>query len=114
MQLLFFANMLEVLKIDVALPGFLGNRGGGKGIYFRGTGQQSPNVQGNSGTMTIFGNREHKKTNFRFRGNRGTSQLFQGNRYRPAPGNALLTQESRSDEQNYILRDSRVMSIFTC
>ena len=36
------------------------------------------------GTKTILGNREHKKTNFRFLGNRGTSQFIsgeQGNRY---------------------------------
>ena len=36
------------------------------------------------GTKTILGNREHKKTNFRFWGKRGTSQFIsgeQGNRY---------------------------------
>ena len=36
------------------------------------------------GTKTILENREHKKTNFRFLGNRGTSQFIsgeQGNRY---------------------------------
>ena len=39
---------------------------------------------GEQGTKTILGNMEHKKTNFRFLGNRGTSQFIsgeQGNRY---------------------------------
>ena len=38
---------------------------------------------------TILGNREHKKTNFRFLGNRGTSQFIsgeQGSRYPPWEG----------------------------
>ena len=49
-----------------------------------GTGEQSSNFEGNRGTKTILGNREHKKTNFRFLGNRGTSHFIsgeQGNRY---------------------------------
>ena len=61
---------------------------GKRGIYFRGTGEQRSNFEGNRGTKTILGNRKHKKTNFRFLGNRGTSQfisgeqanLFQGNK----------------------------------
>ena len=61
------ASTLEVLKLDEALTGFCGS--GGKGVYFRGTWQQSPNVQGNSGIKSILGNREHKKTNVRFWGN---------------------------------------------
>ena len=65
-----------------ALPGVLGNRG--KMVLFQGTGEQRSNFEGNRGTKTILGNREHKKTNFRFLGNRGTSQFIsgeQGNRY---------------------------------
>ena len=61
---------------------------GKQGIYFRGTWEQRPNFEGNRGTKTILGNREHKKTNFRFLGNRGTSQFIsgeQGNRYPPPP-----------------------------
>ena len=57
---------------------------GKRGIYFRGTGEQRSNFEGNRGTKTILGNREHKKTKFRFLGNRGTSQFIsgeQGNRY---------------------------------
>ena len=57
---------------------------GEKGIYFRGTGEQRSNFEGNRGTKTILGNREHKKINFRFLGNRGTSQFIsveQGNNY---------------------------------
>ena len=32
---------------------------GNKGIYFRGTGEQRPNFEGNRETKTILGNREH-------------------------------------------------------
>ena len=64
---------------------------GNQGIYFRGTGEQRSNFEENRGTKTILGNREHKKTNFRFFGNRGTSQFIsgeQGNRYPPPPRRA--------------------------
>ena len=63
-----------------ALPGVLENRG--KRVFI--SGEQRPNFEGNRGTKTILGIREHKKTNFRFLGNRGTSQFIsgeQGNRY---------------------------------
>ena len=50
---------------------------GKRGIYFRGTGEQIPNFEGNRGTKTILGNREHKKT-FRFLGNRGICQFIEG------------------------------------
>ena len=56
---------------------------GYKGIYFRGRGEQRPNFEGNRGTKTILGNREHKKKNCQFFGNRGTRQFIsreQGNR----------------------------------
>ena len=67
-----------------ALPGVLGNSGK-RGIYFRGTWEQRPNFEGNRGTKTILGNREHKTTNFRFLGNKGTCQISeeQGNKYPP-------------------------------
>ena len=61
---------------------------GQKGISFRGTGDQRPNFEGNREKKKILGNREHKKTNFRFLGNRETSQFIsgeQGNRYPPPP-----------------------------
>ena len=51
---------------------------GKKDFYFGGTGEQRPNFEGNRGTKTILGNREHKKTNFRFLGNWGTSQFISG------------------------------------
>ena len=69
-------------------------------LGFLGTGEKSFTSveQGNKGqtfneeTNTKFGNREHKKTNFRFfLGNRGTSQFIageQGNRYMYPPGRA--------------------------
>ena len=58
--------------------GFWGT--GENGIYFRGTGEQRPNFEGNRGTKTILGNREHNKTNFQFLGNREQANLFQGNK----------------------------------
>ena len=73
------------MSADEALPGVLGNRG----IRAFISGEQRPNFEGNWGTNTILGNREHKKTNFRFLGNRGTSQFIsgeQGNRYPPWEG----------------------------
>ena len=70
-----------------ALPGVLGNRG--KGVFISGEqGNKGQNFEGNMGTKTILGNREHKITNFGFFGNRGTSQFIsgeQGNRYPPPP-----------------------------
>ena len=39
-----------------------------KGINFRGTGEQRPNLDGDRGTKKILVNREHKKTIFRFLG----------------------------------------------
>ena len=57
---------------------------GEKGIYFKGTGEQRPNFEGNRGRKTILGN--IRKQIFVFLGNRGTSQFIsgeQGNRYPP-------------------------------
>ena len=54
-------------------------RTGKKGIYFRGTGEQRPNFEGNRGTKTILGNREHKKI-FDFWGTGEQVNLFQGNK----------------------------------
>ena len=54
---------------------------GEKGIYFRETGLQMSNFEGNRGTKSILGNREHKKTNFRFLGNKPIISGEQGNRY---------------------------------
>ena len=65
------------LIITEALPGGFGEQGK-KSIYFRGTGEQRQNFEGNWGTKTILGSREHKKTNFRFLGNMGTSQFISG------------------------------------
>ena len=74
--------------------GFLGTQGK-KGIYFRRTGEQRPNFDGNRGTKTILGNREHKKTaHFQFFGNMGTSQFIsgeQGTRYPPGRASVLVS-----------------------
>ena len=47
-----------------------------KGIYFRGTAEERLKFEGNRGTKTILGNGEHKKTNSRILGNRGTRQFI--------------------------------------
>ena len=55
--------------------------------------EQRSNFEGNRGTKTILGNREHKKTNFRFLGNRGTSQFISGelgNMYPPGRASKIL------------------------
>ena len=55
-----------------------------KRAFISGEQEQRPNFEGNRGTKTNLGNREHKKTNFRFLGNRETGQFIsgeQGNRY---------------------------------
>ena len=54
--------------------GFWGT--GGKRAFI--SGEQGNKGQILRGTKTILGNREHKKTNFRFLGNRGTSQFISG------------------------------------
>ena len=53
---------------------------GKRGIYFRGTGEQRPNFEGNMGTKTIMGNREHKKAIFILWGTGEQSNLFKGNK----------------------------------
>ena len=57
-----------------------------------GTGEQRPNLRGTGEQRQYWGNMEHKKTNFRFLGNGGTSQFIsgeQGNRY-PLPERASV------------------------
>ena len=44
-----------------------------------GVGEQGKKSQILRGTQIILGNMEHKKTNFRILGNRGTSQFISGN-----------------------------------
>ena len=46
--------------------------------------EQMPHFEGNNGTKVVLGNREHKKANFRYMGNRGSSHFIsgeQGKRY---------------------------------
>ena len=63
---------------------------GNKGIYFRGTGEQRPNFEGNRGTKTILGNREHKKTFFfDYKGTGEQANLFQGTREHVHPWEGL-------------------------
>ena len=66
---------------------------GKRGIYFRGTGEQRSNFEGNRGTKTILGNREHKKTNFRFFGTGEQANLFQGNKGTGTPWEGLICNE---------------------
>ena len=57
---------------------------------FSGTGEQRPNFEWNMGTNTIIGNREHKKTNFRFLGNWGTGQFISAEQGKSHLGGASL------------------------
>ena len=76
-------NSAHFVNIHKALPGVLWKRG----TYLR---EQRP-FEGNKGTKTILRNSEHKKTNFQFWGNRGTSQSGkQGNRYPLSLGRVLF------------------------
>ena len=52
------------VKMMRSSHGFWGGGQGNKGIYFRETGEQRLNFEGNRGTKAILGNRIHKKTNF--------------------------------------------------
>ena len=58
------------------LPGVLVNRE--KGRLFQRNRERNANFEGNRGTKTILGNREHKKTHFWYwiLGNRGTSYFY--------------------------------------
>ena len=90
MAILSTFNKLQcnICHKDEALPGVLGNRG--KRVFI--LGEQRPNFEGNRGTKTILGNREQKKTNFRFLGNRGTSEFIsgeQGNMYPPGKASKI-------------------------
>ena len=74
------------VRLERPSQGFWGT--GETGHLFQGNRGTKPNFEGNRGTKTILGNRAHKKTNFRFLRNRGTSQFIsgeQGNRYPPPP-----------------------------
>ena len=76
----FQKKMISFKSSDEALPGVLGNREK-RAFIAR---EQRQNFEENRRRKTIFGNREYKKTNFQFLGNRGTSQFIlgeQGNRY---------------------------------
>ena len=48
-------------------------------------GEQMPHFEGNRGTKTILGNREHKKTKFQFLGTGEQANLFQGYKGTGAP-----------------------------
>ena len=74
-------------------PGGFGEQGN-KGIYFRGTGEQRPNFEGNRGTKAILGNREHRKQIFNFWGTGEQANLFQGNKGTGTPpGRASLSSD---------------------
>ena len=79
---------------------------GKQGIYFRGTGEQRSYFEGIRGTKTILGNREHKKTNFRFL---GTSQFIsgeQGNRYPPGRASMMAVKyEDNIWTQNKVINE---------
>ena len=68
------------------------------------TGEQRQKFEGNRGTKTILWNREHKKTNFQFLGNRGKSQYF----FSQITEKTLITQrKKRKDIDKAKLHASR-------
>ena len=87
---IYYINSKRVsVFISEALPGVF-EKQGKQGIF---SGEQRPNFKGNRGTKTILGNREHKKTNFRFLGNRVTSQFIsgeQGSKYPPGRASSVF------------------------
>ena len=63
-------------------PRGLGNRG--KRVFI--SGEQWPKFEGNRGTNTIMGNREHRKTNFSIFGEQGNKPIyFRGTREQVTP-----------------------------
>ena len=88
-------------------------RNWGKGIYFRG----KPNFEGNRGIKTIMGNRENKKTIFRFWGNRGTSQFISGGYGKRCPTPLEASSLGVKKEQCKLrskLHSSRSFGFLTC
>ena len=77
------------------------------------TGKQRPNFEGDSGTKTKLGNREHKIFFFHFLGTGEQANLFhreQGNRYPPWEGprgrgrllvSCVLMRKQKKDEKGY-------------
>ena len=89
-----------------ALRGF--EQQGKQGIYFRGTGEQRPNFEGNRGTKTMLGNREHEKTNFRFWKTGEQANLFQGNKGTGTPWEGLTSMYEQSTD---ILDQARFVTV---
>ena len=75
-ELLIAELMDQVYQSDAYedLPGVLVNMGGGRYLFQRNRGKR-PTLWG---TRTIFGNREHTKTHFRFEGKGNTPIYFRG------------------------------------
>ena len=63
-----------------------------QGNYFRRTGEQRPNFEGNRGTKTILGSREHRKQISDFWGTGEQANFFKANKGTGTPpGRASLT-----------------------
>ena len=84
-------NYINSKRVSVffseALQGVLGNRGNKAFI----SGEQGNKGQILRGTKTILGNREHKKTNFRFWGTGEQANIFQGNNGTGTPWEGLIS-----------------------
>ena len=63
---------------------------GKKGIYFRGTGEQRSNFEGNRRTKTILGTGNIRKQIFDFKGTGEQANLFQGNKGTGTPWEGLI------------------------
>ena len=84
-------------------------------IYFKRTGKQRPNFEGNSGTKTKSGNREHKKTFFiHFGGTGEQAHLFQGNKGTGTqPGKARPRGRGRLLVSCVLMREQKKMRTVT-
>ena len=68
-------NLPSMQRVNEALPGVLrkgggGGRGVGRGIYFRGTGEQRPHFEGNKDNIGEQGTKENKFSIFGEHGNK--------------------------------------------
>ena len=84
-------------------------------IYFKRTGKQRPNFEGNSGTKTKSGNREHKKSFFiHFGGTGEQAHLFQGNKGTGTqPGKARPRGRGRLLVSCVLMREQKKMRTVT-
>ena len=87
-QVLYFFTYPKRVTVNEALPLFFGT--GEKGIYFRGTGEQRQNVEGDRGRIQYWGTEYIQKQIFDFWGTGKQANLFQGNMGTGTPWEGLV------------------------